>query len=301
MVIAKLFGGLGNQLFQYAAARALAHQNHDSLKIDLSWFQGNQSARDTPRTPDILQLSISANVANAAEIAACKHPWGLVSKGARLVSQKVLKRYFHDWHPEVLHLKGNVYLDGYFQCERYFVNWATQILQEFRLTEDRLAALLPLTQQLEQLPNPVSLHVRRGDYLSAANASTLGNICNARYYQEAMQVMQHQTGPCNWIIFSDDVNWVRENINVGSNAMFISGTQLPTGEALTAPQEIFLMSCCRHHIIANSSFSWWGAYLNSSPNKFVVAPALWSRSQRFHHRHILPSAWTTIPVSQHAA
>ena len=297
MVIVRLNGGLGNQLFQYAAGFALARKNGSELKIDLTAFDNQRGNRDTIRAPDILQFSLSAPSASHQEVEALKNPLGVISIGARFLRKRIFKQYYSDWHPEILLLKGDVYLDGYFQCEDYFSDCLNPLLCEIRLRSDPAAEVETLGQSIELLRNTVSLHVRRGDYVSDERISALHNICTVDYYQRALAEIKGRVGECNLVVFSDDVDWVRENLALGENVLYVSGAQTSAGKNLSAPQELVLMSRCRHHIISNSTFSWWGAYLKRRADKIVVAPGLWNRSKIDSHKNILPQSWVRLSVS----
>lgn len=297
MVIVRLNGGLGNQLFQYAAGFALARKNGSELKIDLTTFDNQRGNRDTIRAPDIQKFSLSAPVANRQEIEARKNPLGVISRSARFLRQRIFKRYYSDWHPEILLLKGDIYLDGYFQCENYFSDYLNPLLREFRLRPDLAGEVETLGKSIDLLRNTVSLHVRRGDYVSDARISALHNICRVDYYQRALAEIKGRLREFNLVVFSDDIHWVRENLALGENALYVSGAKTSAGKPLSAPQELVLMSRCRHHIISNSTFSWWGAYLNRRMDKIVVAPGLWNRSKIDSHKNILPQSWVKLPVS----
>lgn len=298
MVIARLNGGLGNQLFQYAAGFALAKKNGCEFKIDLSSFgQEARNTQDAVRTPDILQFLITANLASASEVELFRNPMGFLSRGGRFISQRVLKRYNSDWHPEIMLQSGNIYLEGYFQCENYFIDCINQLLREFTLKQDLLRGVEYLSGDIKRLDNPVSLHIRRGDYVSNPRASKLHNICTISYYQKALAELELRVGKFNLVVFSDDIDWARKNLNLEKGALYVSEKTTSDGEKLTAPQEITLMSHCHHHVISNSTFSWWGAYLNRRPQKIVVAPSLWNRSKINRHRNILPPSWLQAPVA----
>ncbi len=297
MIIVRLNGGLGNQLFQYAAAFALARKNGSALKIDLSAFDFQRGSNDTIRAPDILQFSVTAPVASVAEADAQRNPLGIVSRGTRFVRQRILKQYHSDWHPEILSLKGAIYLEGYFQCEKYFIDELNPLLLELSLRPSFAAELELLRQRIDSLSNPVSLHVRRGDYVSDRRISALHNICTADYYHRALAELKGRVGEFNLVVFSDDVTWVKENLALDNKSLYISGKQTSSGGILSAPQELFLMSRCKHHIISNSTFSWWGAYLNRRSDKIVVAPGLWNRSKIDSHMNILPPSWLRLSVS----
>jgi hypothetical protein len=297
LILVKLNGGLGNQLFQYAAGFALAQKNRDELKVDLSAFDTHAGSQDTLRTPDILKLSINASIATSQEVEALKNPMGMVSRGIRFVRQRILKRYYVDWHPEILSLKGNAYLEGYFQSENYFRDYISELFQEFSLNEEIEKEICELNERITALRNPVSLHVRRGDYVSNPKIRALHHICTPQYFEQALVEMKSQLGKYDLVVFSDDISWVREHLTFEGDVIYVSDEKTVSGEILTAPQEMTLMSRCRHHIISNSTFSWWGAHLNRKPGKVVIAPDLWNRSKFHTHENILPKSWLKIAVS----
>lgn len=293
MVIVRLNGGLGNQLFQYAAGFALAQSNNAELKLDLSVFADLSSPRQTPRRPDILDFAISAPLAEPDEIERIRNPYGLLSEFVRLVRQKGFKRYYDDWHPEVMRWRGGVYLDGYFQCERYFTNCFSELQKEFVLSSEKTAGITSMSSRIAALRNPVSLHVRRGDYVLHPEHE----ICTADYFRSALSSMQEAVGPHELVVFSDDVQWVRAHLELGPEVLFVSEQRMADGNRFSPSQELVLMSQCSHHIISNSTFSWWGAYLNRRPEKVVMAPALWNRSRLYPHKNILPEGWRRLPVA----
>lgn len=296
MIIVRLNGGLGNQLFQYAAGYSLAQRNKDILKIDLSGFKLSITNRQARRNPDILQFKINALQADSELIRNFKYPYGYLSIFLRFFSHRILKRYYSDWHPKILNLKGDIYLEGYFQCEKYFFDYFDLLIKELELHDVYKEQISDQLKNISKLTQPVSLHVRRGDYISDPKTKLLHDICTVDYYQNALSIMKDKLGEINLIVFSDDVSWVRENLLLGNNVTYISDVINLQGERYSAPQELVLMSQCHHHIVSNSTFSWWGAYLNRRSDKIVIAPNIWNRSRVDSHKNILPASWLTIPV-----
>lgn len=292
MIIVRLNGGLGNQLFQYAAGFAVANGNGDEFKLDLSVFTKGCRLRQTVRKPDIMDLCLSAPIASSEDIDRIRNPFGVGSELVRLVQQKGFKRYYPDWHPEIMNQKGDIYLDGYFQCERYFMHCLEHLRDEYQLVSDKVAGITSMEDRIALLRNPVSLHVRRGDYVRHPEHE----ICTTGYFKLALSAMRDKVGSHDLVVFSDDPSWVREHLELGSDAIFVSEYKRPDGNRLTPAQELVLMSKCHHHIISNSTFSWWGAYLNRRKDKVVLAPAIWNRSRLYPHKNILPASWQRIPV-----
>ncbi|WAW09109.1 alpha-1,2-fucosyltransferase [Oxalobacter vibrioformis] len=296
MIVVRLKGGLGNQLFQYAVGFALAKKNKDQFKMDLSGYHGQDKRRPYVRSPDIMQFSVSASVASEEEVQRFRNPFGLASRVFRVVSQKVFKKYYTDWHWEIMNQKGNVYLEGFFQCEKYFVDCFDELSKEFLLQENLNADIEPIVNLIKSMHSPVSLHIRRGDYVSDPRISALHNICGIDYYETALACLKDQIGYYDLVVFSDDIEWVRNNLNLSENTYYVSGQKGVSGSVINASQELTLMSMCKHHIIANSTFSWWGAYLNQRQGKIVMAPGLWNRSKDYSHKNIIPPGWQQIPI-----
>jgi hypothetical protein len=296
MVISQLKGGLGNQLFQYAAGISLARNTNSLFKLDLSWYKRTFSSTETLRNIDICDFSITAQVANNLEISALKYPYGIFSKLARGFQKKVLKRYYVDWHPEILTQAGNVYLDGYFQTEKYFKSDLNVIFSEFTLKERFLDRIQPFEVLIRQSSPSVSIHIRRGDYANDSKTSRLFLVCDASYYQRAIIDMSNRVPNCHFFIFSDDIEWVKQNLVFPPSATFIS-SEKGDPNTLSSSQELVLISRCNHHILSNSSFSWWGAYLNQSVSKIVLAPDKWN-NQYINQPNILPDGWIPFPVNE---
>lgn len=294
MIITRLNGGLGNQLFQYSAGFALAERNQDILKIDLSGY--SELSKNAYRKPDLLSFNIGAELATAKEIEAFRNPYGLLTKLKRTIDKKFLKRYYHDWHPEVMSMKGNVYLDGYFQSEMYFKNVFDKLGEQLTLTDALMVNVRDLSTLIKQVTNSVSVHIRRGDYVDNPKTKALHDICTADYFYRAINLFEQEFENITLVVFSDDIDWVKNNLNWKNNTIFVSDMHGKDGVPLSGPEELFLMSCCKNNIISNSTFSWWGAYLNQNQNKKVVAPSLWNRSSLFEHQNITPKGWIKLSV-----
>lgn len=294
MIVVRLNGGLGNQLFQYSAACSIALKNKDVLKIDISGYQAGNNQRQIYRNLDIADFSISAQRASPEEAKRAKNPWGYFSRGARLIRQKLFKNYYVDWHPEILNQDGDIYLDGYFQSEKYFIDRVDLILREFVLKEDLYQEIASTIGNIQSIPCSVSLHIRRGDYVEDPRARQYHLVCDIGYYKRAIAAMQEKFPNLHLFIFSDDPDWVRNNLYLFTEATFISSKK-GLINPLKPSQELILMSKCKHHILSNSSFSWWGAYLNRSPEKVVLAPSVWNKGP-IPQPNILPEDWISFPV-----
>lgn len=287
MIIVNLKGGTGNQLFQYALGRSLAIRNDTELKLDIDGLDRANAVGDIYRPFALEAFRVVKNIATNEEVRGVKYPYGLLSKAWRYLSFKLSRDKNTLFRPEVLRWRGDIYLDGYWQSPRYFEAIRETLLEEFTLAEPlagesaRLAAHIATSQS-------VSLHVRRGDYVKNPRVAKEFGVCSIEYYSNAIAKLREHESGATFFIFSDDMAWVKENLPVGENAVFVQG------EGLNDKIELMLMSQCRHNIIANSSFSWWGAWLNQNPDKIVIAPTPWFDAQPYDKDLLLPS-WIQLP------
>ncbi len=183
-------------------------------------------------------------------------------------------------------LYKNQYYSGAFQSYRYFENYRQELLYEFAFNESNLSE--ESKQMISRIKNTtsVSIHVRRGDYLTPLWYKDLGSICNVEYYQRALaEIGKRIKDPC-YFVFSDDIDYVHENLNI-PNAIYVN-----FNHSNDSWQDMYLMSLCKHHIIANSSFSWWSAWLNKHEDKIVIAPKKWWASQ--DNDDVVPPSWIRL-------
>lgn len=290
MILARLFGGLGNQMFQYACARRLAHALGAELKLDLTAFE-----RYGPRRYALDGLSISAQAASAAEVQAFERrarlsvglPRWLLEAIPRWRYEAFRERSFA-FDPRVPELRGNILLEGYWQSERYFADIADTVRREFALKDALHAGHSALASRIRDA-NAVSVHVRRGDYVSSPEAHRVHGVCGPDYYERAAEIIAGSEPQAEFFLFSDDPAWTGQNLRLRFPAHLVESA----GE-YGAREDLQLMSLCRHHIIANSSFSWWGAWLNPRPDKRVIAPQRWFSVETRDTRDLIPAGWTKI-------
>ncbi len=259
MIIVNLKGGLGNQMFQYARARARAKDAPLALNV---YELENPASGDTPRSFALADFALGPHTI-------VRRPRTILHK----IGDRIIRTLKPDWN--------------YFQSEQYFISQARRIRSEFSLqttlTED--AALI--ADQIQSAPSSVALHVRRGDYVRNAEVLRDFGVCSLQYYEQAIARIQKELPSAHFFVFSDDIPWVRENISVSKAATLVEG------KGLTDTIELALMSRCAHNIIANSSFSWWGAWLNANPRKIVVAPTPWF-DRAPYNADIIPKSWIQI-------
>jgi len=275
MIIIQLKGGLGNQMFQYAMGRRVAHANNTDLKLDISWFN-NIGVNYTPRKYSLQPFNIIENFASINEIKALKR-----GRIHNLTKRILTKERF----------SNNVYLSGYWQNEKYFKDIEDIIRKEFTLKKPIRNKYIDLINHT----NSVSLHIRRGDYvINPEYRKTLG-ACPLSYYHKAIRnILNFVTHP-HFFIFSDDIKWAKNNLKFKHPVTFVSNKeQYLLKNTNTDYEDLILMSKCKHNIIANSSFSWWGAWLNSNPDKIVIAPKKWFNDLSLTNKDLIPELWMKI-------
>lgn len=292
MIISHIIGGLGNQMFQYALGRTLSLARGVPLKLDTTDFsgyelhQGFQLAR---------VFSVPAEEATYNDVAAMLgwrryqilrrimgRPGLLIVRGKRLIVEPCL-----DYWDGIHQVPAYCYLSGYWQSERYFQEYRQEIRSDFTFRK-------PLSGQNQEWSRrirgviSVSLHIRRGDYVRNPETNAVHGLCSIDYYQSAARHIADLVEAPEFFVFSDDISWARENLNLDFPCHYICENE--GGDSYIDMQ---LMSLCRHYIIANSSFSWWGAWLNPRDDKIVVAPHKWF-SRKPRPRDLLPDRWVIL-------
>lgn len=268
-------------MFQYAIGRVLALKNNTVLKLDIADTFVNA---DRPYRLDV--FSISATPASPQDTAAftgwrkiLSLLWG--SGGAAYIRERSMQ-----FDPTALQATGTAYLDGYWQSERYFKKNAHIIREDFTVRAKPTGLNKSLLQQIAST-QAVCLHVRRGDYVESKIASLSHGTCSLDYYQQAIKLIAQKVLEPHFFVFSDDPAWVKKNLQIGHSTTHVSHNQ-------NAPEEdLRLMSRCQHFIIANSTFSWWGAWLADNPKKIVIAPKQWFRTL-YDDRDLVPKEWVRL-------
>ncbi len=292
MVISNIIGGLGNQMFQFAAGRGVSLRHHTPLALDISGFsnytlhQGFELARvfsgifNVCDEADIRQVLGWWSAKSVRRI--FSHLPSFITKGSELA----LEPHFHYW-PGVEHLSSDCYLSGYWQSERYFGDCESQIRADFSFKQPPVGLNAVVAEAIRQC-NSVSLHVRRGDYVSNPHTLATHGLCPPSYYEAAIRYMSERVGDAHLFVFSDDMDWVKNSIEIN-----LPHTYVHHNHGSDSHNDMMLMSMCQHHIIANSSFSWWGAWLNPKAGKIVVAPKRWFVNQR-NVEDLIPVGWVKL-------
>jgi hypothetical protein len=257
MVTSNLMGGLGNYMFQISVAYSLSLDNKDKLIFNIN---------DSLRVHEPIK-SYTNNIFSKINFVE--------------FNLDGLTNYYEPFfHYQKIPLLNNVKLNGYFQSEKYFLHNRNQILELFEIDEKSKKEIYEKYSEILD-GETCSIHVRRGDYLSLNGHHP---VCDLEYYNKSINLFDKNT---KFLVFSDDIKWCQENFK-GENFTFISGNR----DFI----DIWLMSLCQNNIIANSTFSWWGAWLNQNINKKVIAPSKWFGPLKINHntQDLIPKTWKII-------
>lgn len=287
MVIVRIWEGLGNQMFQYAYARALKERGIN-VKIDLNKaYDGifEKYKGHTPRINSVQNLNISLPVIDLYRYKKYDFLYQntTIKKIIYYLATHYLWKYkFYEesdqsFSEKLKNIKGNYYIKGWFQDERYFKGIRPILLKEF-VPCKKIKIPMELKQALEEAES-VSIHVRRGDYVK------INRSLNSAYYKKAINFIKNVYINPIFIIFSDDLEWVKKNLQIDARCILVN-----ENNQLQDYEELFIMSRCKSNIISNSTFSWWGAWLNRNKDKIVIAPRNWLKAQE----DILPKKWKIL-------
>lgn len=277
MIIVQLQGGIGNQMFQYAAGRALAIRNNTHLKIDLSFLKNGVLEENVDyRNYGLNNFCIIEDIINEEDLnrfvrkskffSKLKISWFNKKTGYRLPVPKIFWQKGHGYDSEFFSLPTNSYLIGYWQNVKFFAGREEIIKHDFmfrNLPDESNALLLNRIKNCES----VAIHIRRGDF---KNLPVLGTI-DARYYINAINYLVEKSVNPALFFFSDEMEWVKENFNSIKSECAKYYVEINNSKGREA-DDLRLMSNCKHNIIGNSTFGWWGAWLNNNPAKIIIAP-----------------------------
>lgn len=292
--IVKLNGGLGNQMFQWAFSRTLLKKFGSEILFDYSYFD---EVRDvdhvTTRVFELGAFGLDCPSVQAEDLEKVKRP-DYKSKFINTLAKRfpnifgityVREKYTSIYDKKIFSYPGYIFYEGYFQNEKYFKQLRNQLLEDFSLK-------LPLDDRNQMVldrilsTNSVSVHVRRGDYVTLDYVNKIHGTCSLEYYKKAIEYISKKVESPHFFIFSDDIDWVSKNLKIDCPFSVIDFNQ---GKGWF---DMHLMKNCKHNITANSSFSWWGAWLNNNPKKIVIAPKQWTAQKQ--KCDIIPLNWIKI-------
>jgi len=295
MIYSAIIGGLGNQMFQYAVGRACSEREKTILKLDTTGFE------TYPHHSYSLQhFNIIENYASRKEVRRFHWLRDAISTQPPHFLYRILRKmkiakqalnalgYVREsqrtYDSSVVKLSGTRYLDGYWHTEKYFKDIETILRKEFSLKQPMGKVGQEFAANIHSQNTPICLHVRRGDFANNPEVSAHHGVTPLSYYYDAVKVLARKVENPHFFIFSDSLDWAKENISLPYPMSFV-------GQGADKNHEdIILMSYCKHHILSNSTFGWWGAWLANSPDQVVIAPKKWL-AKEIDISDRLPESW----------
>jgi hypothetical protein len=299
-LIIRISGGIGNQLFQYAFGRALSLKNKCELKLDTHFFAlGIEKDRsfkldnyhikgDIATDQDFKTLGIPNPKKQDAFSKIVRKVYRTFESAKPFYKRKIILEPSEVFHPELLDIDHSCYLSGVWQSEKYFKAYTDKIRNDFTLSIPLSASAQKLKEIITSV-NAVSLHVRRGDQVHNSHLLMKHGHLGDDYYKKAVDHMVKNTDSPHLFIFSDEIDWCKEHLKFAIPVTYIQGADLKDFE------ELMLMSLCKHNIIAKSSYSWWGAWLNRNPNKIVITPRnRYGENSNLRDTDLIPESWIRV-------
>lgn len=289
MIVMRLKGGLGNQMFQYALGRRLSIDHNTTLALETSSFK-----TDHLRVYRLDTFQISATASDQLPFFPTTGPKRRINTFLQFFRKligrpfDILKERSFDFDPSVLNCSVNAFLDGFWQSEQYFSTIRQTLINDFQPTQPLTGELAHIANAITQC-NAVAIHVRRGDYVSDPTTTAYHGVCSKQWYEQAAQYMKAKIPELQFFVFSDDFEWAKNNLSFDAPTTFIK----PSPDGLEC-HDLYAMTLCKHNIIANSSFSWWGAWLNQHPNKIVIAPKQWFIAGPQTTDDLIPKSWIRL-------
>ena len=287
MIIVQLLGGLGNQMFQYAAGRSLAKSLGTHLKLDIFAYD---PGLDRQFALDCFKMEY--------EIATKSEVRSLASSLKTRIFRRLHKDFgvsFRDeftergfkFDPRYRKVRNNTYITGYWQSPLYFEDYQDTVRSDFDFKPLKPGKAQDLMKDINNTSS-VALHFRRGDYVANKKHAEFHGTCGIEYYQKAVNTINEDFPGATLYVFSDDIEWVKNNFRTSLETRYVSDLALEDWE------EMKLMSSCKHQVIANSSFSWWAAWLNPFPEKKIIAPKTWFLDSSIDTTDLIPTSWIRI-------
>jgi len=284
--IVKFNGGLGNQMFQYAFAYVLEEKTGIKTLFDMSFFEKRYA-----RPYELENFSLNAKFVEDFWLKLkLKIMWKLRKnlKDKKFLGLNFYSEPHFEFDKYAFKIKPNTYIEGFFQSEKYFEKFKDEILDAFKFKNKPDDFNQFLIDEINK-SNSVSMHIRRGDYVQKKRYQELYANCSLDYYKRGVEYIASKYENPKLFIFSDDIDWVKANFNFPYEYVFVSNNS-----GAKSYEDMRLMSLCKHNIIANSSFSWWGAWLNNNKEKIVIAPKKWFNDGRINQDDVIPENWIKI-------
>ncbi|MBA7517201.1 O-antigen biosynthesis glycosyltransferase WbnK [subsurface metagenome] len=292
MIISNIIGGLGNQLFMYAAGRRLAQKHNTILKLDISGYSYVEPSLEYNRYK-LKHFNIIEGIATSEEIENIRGGKSRLNKTlGKYLPKRMLPAlkvsYVRErktqFDPDILNLPDDIYLEGYWQSEKYFMDIREILLNEITLKKGS-DGMDNIIEEINEV-NSVAIHVRRENFVTDPEVNRILGAMDLDYYQRCMEYFVNSINSPRFYVFTDDIGWAESNINSDYPVRIVSNPN-----KFKDYEEQYLMSLCKHQIIPNSTFSWWGAWLNRNPDKIICAPKMWYRSSSRSSKDLIPKEW----------
>jgi hypothetical protein len=290
MIIVKLQGGLGNQMFQYAVGKSLAHHYNTSFKLDHHFLESrHETANHIFRNYDLDIFALEAERATVKEVTAFRRKAGLLTKVAAYMSfvdlpEVVIEKHYH-FDASLFKRSSYLYLDGYWQTESYFRKITKTIRNDFRFKRHLNTNSAELLRQFAN-DELVCVNVRRSDFLQ----NSFHPVCGLDYFIPAMELVASKLANPHFLVFSDDIDWCRQSFTSTHPLTIVDHTH----KGQKFDNYLQLMSCCKHFIIPNSSFAWWAVWLANRKDNIVIAPQTWFNDPGWDTKDLLPNNWIML-------
>lgn len=293
MLILRLEGGLGNSLFQYALARHLSLRNGLELKYDIRSYETNPLG-DCSFWLEAFHIDIKNRLATQEELRYAERfrrkqgkLWFFYNRLFADRRRYVAEKHFH-FEPWILTVTDPYYLTGWWQSEKYFMSSREVLLEDLRVRTPLMGKNKEVADHIARV-DAVSVHIRRSDYVTNPKTRDYFGELTQEYYDRALAQICTKVEKPVLFVFSDDIPWVKENMIFPFETVYVYWNNSQSHE------DVRLMSLCKHNIIANSTFSWWGAWLNTHSEKMVVAPQRWfANAPKCDTRDIIPGSWVKV-------
>lgn len=279
MIISCIMSGLGNQLFQYANGRAASLENNSDFFLDTRWYYDKEIFGDVQAASRMFLLD----------------KFNIKSQIWKDFAMPNLFEYnsdcrFHD--KTFFNIKDNTYIYCTAQSWKNFDKYKNQIKQEFTVLEKLNDKNNEMLDIIKKQTNSVAIHIRRGDKAHNSNVHKIHGLCALEYYEQAYDILRDKYGQLTCFVFSDDIEWAKDNLNIDSELYFVEHNKKEEESVF----DLTLMSACKHHIICNSSFSWWGSYLSNNTGT-TIAPDFWAKSMDFNLQDIYLADWIILKTA----
>ena len=285
MIIVKLQGGLGNQMFQYAMGKAMSKLHHSPFELDLDFLLDrtpNKGAEFVFRDYDLDVFSLKSRIASSGQEQRYLHPSFLQKWLAGSKSPKVYRERFFQFDMDAVSCQPHVYLDGYWQSAKYFEAVQEELRADFKFVHDILPSSLPIQEDILHTDS-ICVNVRRADFLT----NSYHGVCGMNYFEPAIDHLASSLNNPKVFVFSDDPQWCKDNFKIKFPIVVVDHSH----KGFKFSNQLQLMAACKHFIIPNSTFAWWAVWLSNKKESKIIAPKQWFADATIDTKDLIPEHW----------